>query len=266
MLATIERAFTPGFHAPALTRRAAPSPVPAPAAADEFGRAVAASVVTGAGLTFTLDVPGAGDVIPLATPIRTWLLAARMSAGGVSATVAPSFFSDTYPAMLALVRALNDAGLGALWRPDGVRTVRLDQAVHVFVSADRPVAERTPAPGALLEVVEGHRIGADWYAARVAPRAAAPGLTRVFYGRPGAEGSVYDLVRREAVAAEAHDGIKRLFSSLETSAIRRGRRWRGRSASDGPSLHPAAFRPWRTDTGKGPGSNQGHTPLADQLE
>ena len=142
MLATIERSITPSFLAPALTRHAGPSPVPAPAAGDEFGRAVAASVVTGAGMTFTLDVPGAGAVIPLATPIRTWLLAVRTSAGGVSATVAPSFFNDTYPAMLALVRALNDAGLGSLWRPEGVRTVRLDQAVHVFVSADRPVADQ----------------------------------------------------------------------------------------------------------------------------
>ena len=251
MLATIERSFTPGFRAPARTRHAGPSPVPAPAGADEFGRAVAASVVTGAGLTFTLDVSGAGAVIPLATPIRTWLLAAGMSAGGVSATVAPSFFSDTYPAMLALVRALNDAGFGSLWWPEGVRTVRLDQAAHVFASADRPVAERTPSPGSLLEVVESHRVGADWYAAHVAPRATASSLTRVFYGLPGAEGSVYDLVRREAIVAEARDGIKRLFSLLKTSATGG---WRARSASGGPVLHPAAGTP---DTVKDPGSTRG---------
>jgi hypothetical protein len=134
--------------------------------------------------------------------------------------------------------------------------VRLDQAVHVFVSADRPVAERTPSPGSLLEVVDSHRVGADWYAARVAPRAATPGLTRVFYGLPGAEGSMYDLVRREAIAAEARDGIKRLFSL--------GRPPPPAAGGDGgpapplaPVLHPAAFRPWRTGTGKDPGSNRG---------
>jgi hypothetical protein len=237
MLATIERSFTPGFRATAVPRDLVPPPVQATTEAAEFSRAAAASVVTGAGLTFALDAPGAGAVIPLATPIRTWLLAARMSTGGVSATVAPSFFGDTYPAMLALVQALNEAGLGSMWRPEGVRTLRLDQAAHVFVSADRPVAEPTPSPGSLLEVVESHRIGADWYETRVAPRTAAPGLTRVFYGLPGVEGSVYDLVRREVIAVQARDGVKRLFSLLETSATTA---WRDRPAFRGPALDPAA--------------------------
>ena len=180
--------------------------------AQECGRAVVQSAVTGMGFTFAVEASGVGAVNSFATPLRTWMLAARMVSGGVSATVAPSFFGGTYPAMLALVQSLNASGLGDLWKPEGVRTVRLDRAVHVFVSADRPVPERSPAPDTLLEVVEAHRTGMDWYAGRVAPRAAAPGLTKVFYGLPGTAGSVFEHVRAEAVAAEALDGVRRCFS------------------------------------------------------
>lgn len=202
-----------------------------------FCRAVAASIVTRAGLTFALDIAGGRAVIPLATPIRTWLLAVQMSTGGVAATVAPSFLSGTYPAMLALVQALNEAGLGAAWRSEGVRTLRLGQAAHVFVSADRSVAEHTPAPGSLLEVIESHTVGTDWYAARVAPRATGPGLTRVFYGLPGARGSVYDFVRRQVVAMQARDSVKRLFSMLEIPFTGRSR---DRTDRGGSAAVPAA--------------------------
>ena len=189
--------------------------------AQEFGRAVVQSALAGAGMTFAVEASGAAAVNSFATPLRTWMLASRMASGGVSATVAPSFFGETYPAMLALVQSLNASGMGGLWRPEGVRSLRLDRAVHVFVSADRPVSERSPAPDTLLEVVEAHRTELDWYAGRVAPRAAAPGLTKVFYGLPGVAGSLFEHMRAEAVAAEAMDGVRRCFSLAGLAAAGR---------------------------------------------
>jgi hypothetical protein len=151
-----------------------------------------------------------------------------MASGGVSATVAPSFFGETYPAMLALVQSLERAGMGGMWRPEGVRTVRLESALHVFASADRPVAGRSPAPDTLLEVVDAHRTGYDWYSARVEPRTGAPGLTKVFYGLPHAcRGSVFEQVCERSLEAEALDGTRRHFSLSSTawlaSALETGR-------------------------------------------
>ncbi len=206
MLATLER--------PVVSRPVLPA-TPSERPCTQFGREVLRSVVSGAGLTFAVDAPDAAAVTRLVTPLRTWLLVMRQGTGGTSATVSPSFTGETYPAMLALVSSLSDAGLADAWRPDGARTVRLERAAHIFVSADLPVPERAPAPDSLLEVVEAHRIGADWYAARVGPRARSPGLTKVYYGLPGATGSAYEAARRDAISAEAGDGIRRHFGLLD---------------------------------------------------
>lgn len=154
--------------------------------------AIMESIVSGGGGSFVVDVSGVDPIHDFATSIRTWLLVAGIGTGGSSATVAPSFLGETYPAMLALVASLDRAGAGSMWRPDGPRTIRLGEARHVFVSADRPVPERTPPPDSLLEVVDAHRLSSEWFDSRVAPRAGATGLTTVFYGLPGATGSVYE--------------------------------------------------------------------------
>ncbi|MEX0763247.1 MAG: hypothetical protein WD208_03045 [Dehalococcoidia bacterium] len=184
---------------------------------EELGRAVMGSLVSGTGSTFTVDVADIGAVNRVMTQIRSWLLVARAGTGGVSATVAPQFLEDTYPAMLALTRRLNDAGAGGLWHPDGARTLRLGEAKHIFVSADRPVTDHSPAPDALLEVVQAHRIDGEWFAERVAPRARRRGLTRVFYGAPGTEDSVYERARRGSLALESHDGFHRHFSLMKSA-------------------------------------------------
>jgi hypothetical protein len=145
------------------------------------------------------------------------LLVTRMGTGSASATVAPSFFTDTYPAMLALVTELERAGLGGQWRPEGVRSMRLGESTHVFVSADRPVAERTPAPDGLLEVVDSHQLSHDWFMARVAPRATSPSLTRVFSGVSGAEESAYEHALLECLRAEEGDGQRRCFSLMDAA-------------------------------------------------
>ncbi|GEM_PF-1343527 len=203
------------------TLRAPEGPTsPAYGEATELARAVLQAVVSGQGGTFTVDAPDAATVTRVATPIRLWLLLMRLYSGGVSATVSPSFFGDTYPAMLGLIYALGKADLGDAWRPDGVRTVRLEQAAHIFVSADRPVIEPPGAPGpdTLLEVTGAHTLGLDWYMDRVAPRATSPGLTRVFYGLPGARGSAYEHMRHRRPGDAAQPGPRRHFSLLDAAS------------------------------------------------
>lgn len=210
----------PNERAAGLARAPEGPTSPAQGEAAELARAVLQAVVSGQGGTFTVDVPDAATVTRVATPVRLWLLLMRLHSGGISATVSPSFFRDTYPAMLALIHAFGKADLGDAWRPDGVRTVRLEQAAHIFVSADRPVAEAPGAPGpdTLLEVTGAHTVGLDWYLARVAPRATSPGLTRVFYGLPGARGSAYEHMRQGWSGDAAQNGARRHFSLLDAAS------------------------------------------------
>ena len=165
---------------------------------EELGRAVIKSVIDRDGSTYTVDVPDSTGVTGLATGLRAWLLIFGAGVGTASATVSPTFLGETYPAMLALVRKMEESG--ADWKPNGHRTIRVGNASHVFVSRDRPVAGKTPAPSGMLEVVDAHRIDKKWFAERVVPRCSRPGLVRIFYGRPGRVGSIYEEARRANLA------------------------------------------------------------------
>ena len=180
---------------------------------EAFARAVMAALVDGGG-TFSADVPSAQAVTGMATKLRLWLLVTRAAAGGVSATVSPGFLTATYPAMLALARALDEAGLKGLWAPEDERTIRLGKARHMFVSVDRPSSRSgagSPRPDTLLEIVSADRIEPEWYRSRVSPRATAEELTTVVYGAPGGDG-VFGQVRAKNLLAEWTDGTRRHFS------------------------------------------------------
>jgi hypothetical protein len=97
------------------------------------------------------------------------------------------------------VKGFNRAGAGDEWKPDGPRAIRLGGARHLFVSVDMPVADRSPSPDTMLEIVAAHRIDAGWYDQRVRPRASSLGLTTVMFGVPDISGSVYahSIFKRE---------------------------------------------------------------------
>lgn len=135
--------------------------------------------------TITVDLAEGESAQEFSTRLRMLLLFMNRETGSVSATVSPSFQNDTYPAMLALVNGFHRSGASGDWRPDGPRAIRVGKARHLFVSVDMPVADRSPAPDTMLEIVAAHRIDASWYDQRVRPRASSPGLTIVMFGVPG---------------------------------------------------------------------------------
>jgi hypothetical protein len=190
---------------------------------DGPGVALMASLLSRSPATFTVETGDTGSVravTEFASPLRLFLLMAGMVSGGVSATVAPHFSEETYPALLDLVGRLNGSGASELWRPDGARTLAVGEARHVFISADMPVVERSVRPDRLLEVVAAHRITADWYLSRVAPRVVDGSMVRVFYGRRGVAGSAFAAADAEAMVEEAMTGGRRRFSLPEHAATR----------------------------------------------
>lgn len=183
---------------------------------EAFARAVMAALA-GEGGAFSAEAPSSLAVTETATKLRLWLLVTRAGAGGASATVSPEFLRDTYPAMLALARALDDTGLGGVWAAEDERTFRLGRARHVFVSVDRPLRRPTGGsarPDTLLEVVSAERVDRRWFHTRVCSRARARGLTTVVYGRPGAD-TLFEQVRARNLLAEWSEGVRRHFSLME---------------------------------------------------
>ncbi len=154
----------------------------------------------------TVDLSEGESAQEFSTRLRMLLLFMNRETDSVSATVSPSFKNDTYPAMLALVNGFHRSGASGAWCPDGPRAIRVGKARHLFVSVDMPVADRSPSPDTLLEVVAAHRIGASWYDQRVRPRISAPGvslghapqgLTVVMFGVPGLQGNNGSIFERE---------------------------------------------------------------------
>lgn len=147
----------------------------------------------------TVDLAQGESAQEFSTRLRMLLLVMNRAGGSVSATVSPSFKDDTYPAMLALVKGFQSSGASESWRPDGPRSIRMGNAKHLFVSVDMPVADRSPSPDTLIEIVAAHRISSEWYDQRVGPRASSAGLTTVMFGVPNAPGSEYanSIFKRE---------------------------------------------------------------------
>lgn len=187
---------------------------------DDPGRAVAAALLSDRPATFTIEADSVHAVTEFASPVRQFLLMMGRLSGGVSATVAPHFAEETYPALLQLVGKLDDSGASDLWRPDGGRTLAVGEARHIFISADMPLAERTARPDRMLEVVAAHRITNSWYRSRVAPRLVTDSLVRVFYGRRGVAGSAFAVAEAEAMVEEGLSGERRRFSLRSAIAAR----------------------------------------------
>ena len=159
----------------------------------------------------TVDLAEGESAREFSTRLQMLLMFMNRETGSVSATVSPSFQDDTYPAMLALVNGFHRSGASGDWSPDGPRAIRLGKARHLFVSVDMPVADRSPSPDTMLEVVAAHRIAAAWYDQRVRPRVSGVGhgLTIVMFGVPNNHayhGSVFERERARNLSGRPGSG------------------------------------------------------------
>ena len=132
----------------------------------------------------TIDLTSDESVVEISARLRLLFMFMNRAQVSNSATVAPSFRQDTYPAMLAFVKALESAGMGEDWSPDGARSIRIGKTKHLFVSVDMPIKDRSPSPDKFLEIIQSHQIDVSWYDQCVYPRASTPGLTTVMFGVP----------------------------------------------------------------------------------
>ena len=149
----------------------------------------------------TVDVPEGKSAQDVLTELQILLLYMNRGRSSISATVSPSFKADTYPKMLSLVSGLENAGFNEMWCTDGPRSIRVGMACHVFVSVDMPVADHSPTPDTLIEVVDADRIGSHWYDKYVNPRVALTGMSVVLFGTPNDSSLEYSnsIFKRERI-------------------------------------------------------------------
>ncbi len=160
----------------------------------ELGRQIMQSATSQNRESFAVKCRAVRDANDFATPMRSMLLTLTSGFGGISATVSPSLNLHTWPAMDALIKALEDAGAGELWQPIGERSIVVVASRHIFVSADNPIRNDATNvyPNVIVEVVGAHLIEPEWFDRVVAPRCKDSALTFVFYGLAGISDSLFE--------------------------------------------------------------------------
>ena len=167
---------------------------------DQLGQRIMQSAMAPERSYFAVKCRSVAHATDFATPIRSTLLTLTSGFGGINVTISPSLNLNTWPAMDALVAALEESGAGELWQPIGERSVGIGAARHLFVSVDNPIRDESNSvfPNALVEVVGAHLIDPEWFDRIVAPRCRDSALTFVFYGQAGFDGSLFEQAWRES--------------------------------------------------------------------
>lgn len=167
---------------------------------DRLGQMIMQKAMSRERGSFAVKSRSVSHATDFATPVRSMLLTLASGFGGISVTISPSLNLNTWPAMDALVAALEESGAGELWQPVGERSIAIGAARHLFVSVDNPIRDDSTSvfPDLLVEVVGAHLIDPDWFDRIVAPRCRDEGLTFVFYGQAGFEGSLFERAWQES--------------------------------------------------------------------
>ena len=167
---------------------------------DQLGQKIMQSAMARERVSFAVKSPSVRHATDFATPVRSMLLTLASGFGGINVTISPSLNLNTWPAMDALVAALEESGAGELWQPIGERSIAIGAARHLFVSVDNPIRDDATVvfPNVLVEVVGAHLIDPEWFDRIVAPRCRNEALTFVFYGQAGFEGSLFERAWHES--------------------------------------------------------------------
>ena len=177
----------------------------------EIGRSVLDSVLSGKGLTFSVELARQGGKNELSAQLEVLLLTLFMGLGGNGIKCAPTFKPQTIISMMRLKERLNDAGFSGFWVPEHGYIVRLGKARQVFLSADGSSNVVGATAHILLEIDESQDVSKEKYAKEFKPMGAATNVTTVLYGTAWDESTLLEEVKQLNLELERRDGIKRHF-------------------------------------------------------
>ena len=164
------------------------------------------------GLTFVVMFPRQSGKNELQAQIEAYLLRVCRNTENEIVKISPTFKPQTLNAMRRLERVLENNPLTRCeWAKESGYIYRLDQARIVFLSGS-PEANIVGATASLLlEVDEAQDIEIAKFDKEIAPMAASTNATRVFWGTAWTSQTLLGRELRAAQAAEAQDGVRRVF-------------------------------------------------------
>ena len=177
----------------------------------EVGRAILDSVLSGKGLTFSVEIARQGGKNELSAQLEVLLLTLFMAQGGNLVKCSPTFKPQTVVSMMRLKERLNDAGYSGFWVPELGYMVRLGRARQIFLSADNSSHVVGTTAHILLEVDESQDVSKEKYTKEFRPMGSATNVTTVHYGTTWDDSTLLEEVKQTNLELERRDGIKRHF-------------------------------------------------------
>lgn len=178
----------------------------------DVARAVVRSVLGGLGHSLVVMFPRQSGKNELQAQLEAYLLSLFCERGAEMVKLSPTYQPQCLNAMRRLERALNANQLTrGRWQKKAGNLYRLGLASQLFLSA-APEANIVGATAAtLLQVDEAQDVGIDKFDKEIAPMAASTNATRVFWGTAWTNETLLARELRLAEAAQACDGIQRVF-------------------------------------------------------
>jgi hypothetical protein len=178
----------------------------------EIASAVVNSVIEKQGLAFVVMLPRQSGKNEVQAQIEAYLLTLFMNMDYEIVKVSPTWKPQSANAMRRLERTFSrNLALKDRWVKESGYIYRINQTRILFLSAS-PAANVVGATASLLlECDEAQDVEIAKWDRDIAPMAASTNATRVFYGTAWTSKSLLARELRAARAAEAQDGVRRVF-------------------------------------------------------
>jgi len=176
---------------------------------NEIARAVMDSVLSGRGLTFTVELPRGAGVRELSAQVERALLTLHVNDGAHLLRIAPAGSRDTRE---RLVGSLARGALQGLWSAER-GSVRLGRSTLRYVDADElgPTLMASADDLGLIEVADAQLVEDRAYGRWIDLLTKGSGATTVLYGQPLNGETRFELTKLRNREAELRDGVRRHF-------------------------------------------------------
>jgi hypothetical protein len=179
---------------------------------EEAARAIVHSVLHRKGFSFVVIFPRQSGKNELQAQVQAYLLTLLSGERNEMVQISPTWKPQTVNGMRRLEEVLsNNVLVRDRWQKHFGHVYQVGRARVVFLSGS-PTANIVGATAsALLSVDEAQDIGIEKFDKEIAPMAASTNATTVFWGTAWTSRTLLAREWRTAKAAEARDGIRRVF-------------------------------------------------------
>lgn len=178
----------------------------------QVARVVLDSVINRKGLSIVVMFPRQSGKNELQAQIETFLLTLLQNTQAEIVQISPTWKPQSVNAMHRLQRVLErNLLVCSTWSKSSGYIYRVGKARIMFLSGDPEASIVGATASTLLSIDEAQDILISKYDKDIAPMAASTNATRIFWGTAWTNKTLLARERRNALAAEEADGIKRVF-------------------------------------------------------